>query len=134
MSRSSRLWGGHTRCRYALTVALHIHHLYCPAMLVSMPPEWYKLALLLHVLSVVVHRLSTALSTHHLQADIHLGNFFETGLANMRHKGHIVKSQVSSCLRACSFTNLSSLHLLSFVQCFVCTMLSNRCGDAAGAA
>jgi hypothetical protein len=29
-----------------------------------------------------------------MQADTHLGNFFETGVASIRNKGHMMKSQV----------------------------------------
>lgn len=39
--------------------------------------------------------LATIGRTYEMQANAHLGNFFETGLASLRNKGHIMKSQLN---------------------------------------
>jgi hypothetical protein len=39
-------------------------------------------------------QLGTIGRTYEMQADTHLGNFFETGVASLRNKGHMMKSQV----------------------------------------
>lgn len=45
-------------------------------------------------------QLGTIGRTYEMQADTHLGNFFETGVASLRNKGHMMKSQVRRCARA----------------------------------
>ena len=42
-------------------------------------------------------QLGTIGRTYEMQADTHLGNFFETGVASLRNKGHMMKSQVQRC-------------------------------------
>ena len=45
-------------------------------------------------------QLGTIGRTYEMQADTHLGNFFETGVASLRNKGHMMKSQVRYLARA----------------------------------
>lgn len=46
-------------------------------------------------------QLSTIGRTYEMQANAHLGNFFETGLASLRNKGHMMKSQVRLWAEQC---------------------------------